>query len=90
MELQLCNATMATGGIAFDLILPGLAIGNAEAANDLSFLRANSVTHILNVTRTPNANEAYWRRKRRLLQIPVDDSRDERISQHFAAVSRLL
>ena len=46
------------------------------------------MTHILNVTQTPNSNESYWRRKKRLLQIPVVDSRDERIRDHFAVVTR--
>eukprot|EP00656_Telonema_subtile_P044165 TRINITY_DN50457_c0_g1_i1.p1 TRINITY_DN50457_c0_g1~~TRINITY_DN50457_c0_g1_i1.p1 ORF type:complete len:387 (-),score=64.02 TRINITY_DN50457_c0_g1_i1:47-1207(-) len=68
---------------SFDLIIKGLGIGNATAADDLSFLRSHRVTHVLNMTHNPNKNQAYWRRKDKLLQLAVHDQRSEDVKQHF-------
>mmetsp|Transcript_21464 Transcript_21464/g.36856 ORF Transcript_21464/g.36856 Transcript_21464/m.36856 type:complete len:144 (-) Transcript_21464:1024-1455(-) len=53
-------------------IRKGLFVGNAHAAGNLSFLKANGITHVINCTPTPSAASSAWS-KDRYLQLNLED-----------------
>lgn len=55
-------------------ILPNLAIGTLEQAQNIELLQKHSITHVLNITRTPCPDTYVDGIKS--LQIPIDDTLD--------------
>lgn len=73
----------------FDNIDIGLAIGNEAAAHSKELLKANGVTHIVNMTETPTPDPR-WAHKGNLFHRPIEDRRTADIYAHFPDVVKFI
>jgi hypothetical protein len=82
--MSIVAACGAADAACFDVIVPGLALGNETAAHDRALLKSRNVIALLNITRTDNPWAALLRRRGvAYMQVGVDDRRTEELYPFF-------